>query len=184
MILACCWYTYACLSLSNSTDIHAPCSLFLSCTHKLFIYRIPILHLVIVHVSGYVSFYSCPVCIFSLVSIISHSDWSLPKSDRVFFLGMYQNEHTASSSRDHYSCVALIYISCVAFIHCSCISYTAIRPRLVSVFYPFIISTPLWSLTSSLSCSCIMSSIERLAEEIRVDGYKALNSHRVFSSLV
>lgn len=70
-------------------------------------------HSAVVHVSARIHLFM--PCIMSPFSCISHSGRNLP--DQVFFLGIYQDEHTASCSGDHYSCVALIYGSCVTFIH-------------------------------------------------------------------
>ena len=102
-------------------------------------------------------------CILSLFPRISHSAWSPPDQ----------------CSRNHYSCVALIYRSCVALIHSSYISYTALRPQLVSSLHPCITYTASCSLACFLSSSCIKSSIQCLVGEIRADGYKTPNSHIV-----
>ena len=83
----------------------------------------------------------------------------------------------------------------------SCISYTVLRPRLDSVFPPMyqlhaMTSPTLFLLlfvyhihglmppSLSPSSSCIKSSVQRLIEEIRADGYKTPNSYIVVRSLL
>lgn len=76
-------------------------------------------HLSIVHVSARLHF----IHALQLDSPCMYQPLSLEPSWSVFLPNMYQNEHTAPYSGDHYSFATLIYRSCVALIYCSRVTF-------------------------------------------------------------